>query len=63
MAAAGTVYVEMVVVIANESTDNKLRRAIEELEELAKDYPFLPLETPVNELKEAYEELSHVSAR
>ena len=53
----------MVVVIANESTDNKLRRAIEELEELAKDYPFLPLETPVNELKEAYEELSHVSAR
>lgn len=59
MAAGTTYFVEMTVVITNQSTKDKLERAIAQLEELAEDYPWLDLADPVRDLNEAFKELAH----
>jgi len=62
--AAGTIYcVELSVVISNESTMRKLLRALGQLDELVDDCPFLNLEEPVADIREAIGELTYEPAR
>ena len=59
MARGATYCVELKVVITNDSTESKLREAIDEVAEAAEDYPFLGLADTVERLEKAFMELTY----